>query len=284
MSEATLELFGNTLFWPLLTSIATAAIGGLLLAGRPSCGASRVAATALFAGAALGLVLVHDGFRFPPARSPDRLLPLLALVWLLGSFGPGLAPRRGRATTLIGAALLIGVALLWLLWPLLLRWPPQNSALVLLTGGALWALLWYSARHGAQRDYGASCLLAPLAMTAPVVAIDGSLLIGQFAGVLAATLGGWWLYSLLRAPCALGGPGSDLVAFALAAVLAMAYFYAGLDLPALLLLALSPLVGVVLAGVLQALTVWQSRILAGLACALPGSLALWWVWPQESLY
>ncbi len=283
MSDETLQLLGDTVFWPLLLSVAVCVIGGLATAGtRASDGAARVAATALFAGAALGLLLVHAGFQFPPARSPDRLLPLLALAWVFVCFVPW--SWRERPMGLLGVGLLIGVALVWLLWPLLQRWPLPRVALVLLAGGALWALLWWLARRGAQQDYGASCLLAPLVMTALVVAIDGSLLIGQFAGVLAAALGGWWLYSLLRAPRALGRPGTDLAAFALAAILTLAHFYAGLDLPALLLLALSPLPGVVLAGVLQPLPVWQSRLLAGLVCCLPGLLALWSIWPQESLY
>lgn len=273
-TAASLLLLSNTALWPLLASLIVCLLGVRAGSGR------WLLPTAVVAGAGVGILLVHVDLQFPPARSADRLLPLLVAAWLLVSL-LRLSPARTRW---LAAGLSITVAMVWLLWPLLQRWSLPTLALQLAGALLVWLALWWLAQRSAESPAGASGLLAPLAMAAPVVAIDGSLLIAQFFGVIAASLGGWWLVTLWRGSAKMGAAGALFLSLALGAPLLLAYHYAGLDLAAVLLLALSPALLLPLQGLLQARPLWLQRFAGGAVAALPGLLALWLIWPEESLY
>jgi hypothetical protein len=276
-SSASLELLTSTVLWPLLLAIAVSLLGAW-------AGGKRhwLLPTAVVAGAALGISLVHTTMQFPPARSVDRFLPLLLLAWAVATL---VTPRLSSVMQRGGvAAAVIMTGMLWTLWPLLARWPWLEIAVQLLAGGAVWGWLYWLSGQLPESNAGSSALLAPLAMTAPVVALDGSLLVGQFAGVLAASLGGWWLISLWRGPLAMGRAGAAFLAFALGALLLLAHHYAGLDWLAALLLASSPVPVLLLQGLLGNWPSLVQRVAGGLLAVLPGVVALWLIWPEESLY
>ena len=198
-------------------------------------------------------------------------LPVKAWQWLpLALLVPAIA---GQVSDLRGSLLLFAVvgALIW--W--------QGLASVLTSEPMIWlallpAILWFgwSALRGDSRE-GLGFALGFIWL-ALVIGIDGSLLIAQLAGALAAFAG----FRALLATFAGVNVAPAGLALALAFVQMLAWQYVEVPLVVLLPVWLLPLLEWVLRGKGAPLR-WGSLILlAGAGSAL----SLWHVWPAASLY
>ena len=198
-------------------------------------------------------------------------LPVKAWQWLpLALLVPAIA---GQVSDLRGSLLLFAVvgALIW--W--------QGLASVLTSEPMIWlallpAILWFgwSALRGDSRE-GLGFALGFIWL-ALVIGIDGSLLIAQLAGALAAFAG----FRALLATFAGVNVAPAGLALALAFVQMLAWQYVEVPLVVLLPVWLLPLLEWLLRGK-GALLRWGPLIL--LAGAGSG-LSLWHVWPAASLY
>ena len=198
-------------------------------------------------------------------------LPVKAWQWLpLALLVPAIA---GQVNDLRGSLLLFAVvgALIW--W--------QGVASVLTSEPMIWlallpAILWFgwSALRGDSRE-GLGFTLGFIWL-ALVIGIDGSLLIAQLAGALAAFAG----FRALLATFAGVNVAPAGLALALAFVQMLAWQYVEVPLVVLLPVWLLPLLEWLLRGK-GALLRWGPLIL--LAGAGSG-LSLWYVWPAASLY
>ena len=198
-------------------------------------------------------------------------LPVKAWQWLpLALLVPAIA---GQVSDLRGSLLLFAVvgALIW--W--------QGLASVLTSEPMIWlallpAILWFgwSALRGDSRE-GLGFALGFIWL-ALVIGIDGSLLIAQLAGALAAFAG----FRALLATFAGVNVAPAGLALALAFVQMLAWQYVEVPLVVLLPVWLLPLLEWLLRGK-GALLRWGPLIL--LAGAGSG-LSLWYVWPAASLY
>ena len=198
-------------------------------------------------------------------------LPVKAWQWLpLALLVPAIAVQ---VSDLRGSLLLFAVvgALIW--W--------QGLASVLTSEPRIWlallpAILWFgwSALHGDSRE-GLGFALGFIWL-ALVIGIDGSLLIAQLAGALAAFAG----FRALLATFAGVNVVPAGLALALAFVQMLAWQYVEVPLVVLLPVWLLPLLEWLLRGK-GALLRWGPLIL--LAGAGSG-LSLWYVWPAASLY
>ncbi|MBW3759598.1 hypothetical protein GL264_02000 [Aeromonas jandaei] len=198
-------------------------------------------------------------------------LPVKAWQWLpLALLVPAIA---GQVSDLRGSLLLFAVvgALIW--W--------QGLASVLTSEPIIWlallpAILWFgwSALRGDSRE-GLGFALGFIWL-ALVIGIDGSLLIAQLAGALAAFAG----FRVLLATFAGVNVAPAGLALALAFVQMLAWQYVEVPLVVLLPVWLLPLLEWLLRGKGAPLR-WGALIL--LAGAGSG-LSLWHVWPAASLY
>ena len=198
-------------------------------------------------------------------------LPVKAWQWLpLALLVPAIA---GQVSELRGSQLLFAVvgALIW--W--------QGLASVLTSEPMIWlallpAILWFgwSALRGDSRE-GLGFALGFIWL-ALVIGIDGSLLIAQLAGALAAFAG----FRALLATFAGVNVAPAGLALALAFVQMLAWQYVEVPLVVLLPVWLLPLLEWLLRGKGAPLR-WGALIL--LAGAGSG-LSLWHVWPAASLY
>lgn len=197
-------------------------------------------------------------------------LPVKAWQWLpLCLLVPALAQQVGKGVALVLFALL--GALVW--W--------QGLASVLATEPRIWlallpAVAWYGWtgwRGDSEEGLGFALAFIWLAL---VIGIDGSLLIAQLAGALAAFAGFRALLGAFAgvkvAPAALG--------LALAFVQMLAWQYVEVPLLVLLPVWLLPLLEWILRKRPE-LSRWGLLILVAVIGA---GVSLWWVWPQASLY
>lgn len=197
-------------------------------------------------------------------------LPVKAWQWLPLTL---LVPALTQGTSKGVALALFGVlgALVW--W--------QGLASVLASEPGIWlallpAILWYgwtSWRGDSEEGLGFALAFIWLAL---VIGIDGSLLIAQLTGALAAFAG---FRALLGAfagvkvtPAALG--------LSLAFVQMLAWQYVEVPLLVLLPVWLLPLLERALHG-RPGLSRWGVLILVA---AVGAGVSLWWVWPEASLY
>ncbi|KIQ79723.1 hypothetical protein [Aeromonas sp. L_1B5_3] len=198
-------------------------------------------------------------------------LPVKAWQWLpLALLVPAIA---GQVSDLRGSLLLFAVvgALIW--W--------QGLASVLTSEPMIWlallpAILWFgwSALRGDSRE-GLGFALGFIWL-ALVIGIDGSLLIAQLAGALAAFAG----FRALLATFAGVNVAPAGLALALAFVQMLAWQYVEVPLVVLLPVWLLPLLEWLLRGKGAPLRWGALLLLAGAG----SGLSLWHVWPAASLY
>lgn len=198
-------------------------------------------------------------------------LPVKAWQWLpLALLVPAIA---GQVSDLRGSLLLFAVvgALIW--W--------QGLASVLTSEPMIWlallpAILWFgwSALRGDSRE-GLGFALGFIWL-ALVIGIDGSLLIAQLAGALAAFAG----FRVLLATFAGVNVAPASLALALAFVQMLAWQYVEVPLVVLLPVWLLPLLEWLLRGKGAPLRWGALFLLAGAG----SGLSLWHVWPAASLY
>lgn len=198
-------------------------------------------------------------------------LPVKAWQWLpLTLLVPAIAAQVEDKR----AALLLFGALAALVW-----W--QGLASVITQEPLIWLALlpaiawfgWTQLRTDSQEGLGFALGFIWLAL---VIGIDGSLLIAQLAGALAAFAGFRALIATFTqvkvAPAALG--------LALAFVQMLAWQYVEVPLVVLLPVWLLPLLEWALRN-----KPWQARwALLILVAGVGACLSLWWVWPEASLY
>lgn len=245
----------------LLLQTLAAPLGAALLSWRwPRLGYLWGALALWLVGALIG------GAYVLPAKA-WQWLPLTLLVpAMVASLGGKLADRR--------AALLLFAALAALLW-----W--QGLASVLATEPRIWLALlpaiawfgWTAWRGDSQEGLGFALGFVWLAL---VIGIDGSLLIAQLTGALAAFAGFRALLGtfagVMLSPAAL--------ALALAFVQMLAWQYVEVPLSVLLPVWLLPLLEWALRDK-RWLPRWALLILVA---GIGAGLSLWWVWPEASLY
>lgn len=273
-ADATTLMAMQTVGLPLLAALL--GIGGAWFLQRKgfALGALMALGVLLAAGFWGAAGWMRGRWGLPPQQAMD----VLALApWLL-LVAEVVVVRYGwrRCITFAALAGLSG----WLLWPILARGEFLASALLL---GAILALaaLAYGVVGSADADERGVIWPAALALTAPLIALDGSLLLAQLSGVAATLLGVTWLASRLLPSL----PLLSVLPVGLVTLLfSAAHSYANTDLRALLL----PL-GAMLASAL-ALRLggcgnrWLQLAVLLLAGGAAAALGAWLVWPQESLY
>lgn len=175
-----------------------------------------------------------------------------------------LPKNPGRVAHLV---LITGVFLL-ALWPLLPRYP--EAAL-----GLLPCWLWLAWRE--SRDVGTGLgLAAGASQLAIVVAIDGSLLLAQSAGALAALAGVLWLLGLR---CQLSDKGM-IGTYVL--LLTLCWQFVPMDLWVVALALVPPLLEQLLRASGQ--RPWPASAAALCSALVLGGVTLWLIWPEASLY
>jgi hypothetical protein len=211
-------------------------------------------------------------------------------LWLVGSLLGGLYGIPAKAWQWLPLTLLVpaiaaqvsdlrGSLLLFAVFSTLVWW--QGLASVLASEPMIWlallpALLWvgWSALRGDSRE-GLGFALGFIWL-ALVIGIDGSLLIAQLAGALAAFAG---FRALLATFGGIKAAPAGL-ALALAFVQMLAWQYVEVPLVVLLPVWLLPLLEWALGG-----KPWPLRWGALMLIAAAGTaISLWWVWPAASLY
>ncbi len=282
--NGTLTLLLQSVGLPALTSLAGALL--LLYLGRrrgwrlPAGGAALV-----LAGFWSAVTWIEGRFSLPPERALD-VLPLFGLAGVvLDSCRQGAWQRWADRLAPLLALVLGG----WMLLPVLQRlsW----SAVVIQLGaiGVIYGVLQVLLRQPQNARDRLTLLMAMAGIMAPVIALGGSLKLGQMTGALAAALGGLWLLETLGMPV----PGSrDRSAtpfqhtglMLLVALGVAAYQYADVAPLPLVLVAGLPLLAWLSGSLGHALTP-RRLSMRNLALALIPLLAsIWLVWPEEALY
>ncbi|HEY5717825.1 MAG TPA: hypothetical protein VIS52_04970, partial [Motiliproteus sp.] len=232
---------------------------------------------ALAAGFWVSAGWIRGSWGLPPAQAMDVLVLapwlLLAGEWAWARLGFGL---RVLLALLLSAGLVV-----WMLWPILSRGTVLEALGAVMLVLVLFALPYISLQAPKLAQQQALFWLAGVALAAPIVALDGTLLLAQLCGVLASLLGVLWLASLL--PLGLGslrllGPGMALLLYC------AAYFYADIHPLALAL----PALGVGAGALLSLRWGCSNRLVEALRTLVLGGVATaaaaWLVWPQGSMY
>ncbi|MBM6551198.1 hypothetical protein [Marinomonas ostreistagni] len=267
----------NTAIYPFLAAALLALLGKIH---------QRLSVLGLAAGFLVGLNLIHSGLNFPPSKALD----FLVITVLLGCLASLLKTLSARWQTSWLTLLLLSVSFYLLLNPVLQH---QNQLVSISWAIAAGVIAWLvmscqNITAEAKTSHAPTASLAVVAaVSAPVVSIGGSLLIGQLLGVFAASMAAAILvqrFVLKQSSLTLLLPGT----FVLAGLLAQAHVLA--DLP----------LWVVLVSYVALLTnalsnlIWREdgRLLSPLKTLLPqvllsaviAAVALWSVWPESSLY
>ncbi|WP_207063421.1 hypothetical protein [Motiliproteus sp. SC1-56] len=278
-TDATLIMLAQTLLAPI--GIMLLALGLWALLAR-----QRAGTTAFWT---LGLALafwvsgswIGGRIGLPPQRATDILVLMgaggLILEWLHGRTAH--VERWWRLPVVLAVTLtLLG----WQLWSVLGRMEGSTQVLHFLALGLLFLALYGVGTRPRVEPVRDALWMLIAAGAAPVIALDGTLVLGQLAGALAAGCGVIWLAGLVFGPRVTGlGVAPPLL---LVALLSAAYLLAGVNPLALLLVAVGPLLIALLRGLhpLDARGLDNLRTLvAGVA---PLGLALWTVWPDGSGY
>lgn len=221
---------------------------------------------------------IHTRWSFPPRQAMDwlALMPLI----------PALAVRMPRNLRMaaFGVALVLSFALV--AQPIIGRMSLveliSHAIAGLLVGGI--ALMASERQHNSFR-FPVS-LISMMTLSALVIGISSSLSLAQMVGGICAALGAVWLLAQW-----VKSESRTLLVITQGAlavwlmVLAYAYYYADVSIWALLLLALPLLVKWPSANSQTGQRPWWKELSETLVPSIiPGLLALWLVWPEQSLY
>lgn len=273
-ASSNITMLLNTGVYPLLI----AAVATLILSKLHR----QLAALGAVISFIAGLALIHTGLNFPPAKALDYLAltaPIAFVSYLIWQSNISLRLR------LITIAVLNSLAMYLLMNPVLQHQGVAVSVLAALVVGIMTTGFMISTqKHGNDTHIGALAIVA--GTSAPVVAIGGSLLLGQLLGAYAATLAGTLLVSRFayRQPTL----GLTLVAtLPLIALLAQAYVLADIPMWFCVAAALTLLVSWIATLIFEAnsFSGWVKSLIPQLitSAALAG-IGLWSVWPESSLY
>lgn len=221
---------------------------------------------------------IHTRWSFPPRQAMDwlALMPLI----------PALATRLPKHIRMAGFGVALVLSFALVAQPIVGRMSfieliSHAIGGLLVSGVALMA----SDRQRNSFRFPVS-LISMMTMSALVIGISSSLSLAQLVGGICAALSAVWL--LCRVVKADTGTQQAITQGAMAVwlmVLAYARYYAEVGIWALLLLALPMLVkwpAAVTQGEQQPW--WRALGETMIASVIPGLLALWLVWPEQSLY
>ncbi len=207
---------------------AVAAVVAALLAARAPSLARRGAwpvGLGLAVGFAVGFFAIVGFTRFPPVNVL-HWAPYLAVIAAFASLVGAIFGRKGA---LAAAALTVVVSLWLILKPVAGSLLSAAFAKWLLIAGLPWLLLilaWRWAVAGERRpEAGLTMVLAATAASL-VSALDGTALIGQLGGVLAASCGALYLANLLIVKDRQGSVANAVFLILFGALLLNAYVYA----------------------------------------------------------
>ncbi len=214
-----LPLF-NSAVLPLLVSLFTA---GLLL--RYWKGTfDWVPGLALFLGALAGIWAVAGNGFFQPVKISDWL-PAIGLFGLLVGMMLAPLPRKFRPVIWILAIL----AVLWLLYrPLIVQWESKQTLHWFLVFCLPWLLSWTMLDWSQTADESPRVLLASIVTATGISLIcvlDGSVFIGQLAGVLGSACGGLFLLTLKIRKLVIGPVFAAVYTLLAGSLLVNAYHY-----------------------------------------------------------
>lgn len=217
---------------------------------------------------------IHTRWQMPPRQALDWLL--------LASLLPVLATRLPKhiRMTGFGVAALLGFALV--AQPIITR----MSTIDLFTHTIGWLLICGIAISAAERQKNSFSFpisqIVMLTTSAIVIGVASSLSLAQLIGALAAGLGGLWLlnrFIKLSDNAMLSITRATMALWLI--VMAYAHYYGDVSIYALVLLA-TPLL---ICWSDKQDELWWKAMSKPIAISLiPGLLALWWVWPEQSLY
>jgi hypothetical protein len=275
-NAATLVMLGQTVGLPLLLT-GVSLLLWWMLRQRFINPVPFLAAGVLF-GFWAGSAWIRGRLGFPPTQALD-LLVVMGLVAVVLE----VVPLRSEALWSRVAPFLIFMGLtVWMLYPILSRAPVLQSLLDLSMVAGFYLLLNGTVNRSNQEPIQDGLLMMIAAGAAPVIALGGTLLLGQMTGVLATCLGVLWLAGLLSED--LRGKLRVIPVWLITGLFSAAYFYADVDGFAL---------GALVVGLLimtlprrswpAGSNLWDNLRLCALGI-LPLGLALWLIWPQESMY
>ena len=269
----------NTAIYPFLV----AAVLTLLL-GKVNTKLTTIGSAA---GFFVGLFLIHTGLNLPPSKALDFLTVTIALGLLVSFVETTSLSDKAKMT--VGVIALV-VSFYLLLNPVLRHQGQAISIVWALAVAAITAIVSGLQKLGASERYShapALSLIVVAAVTAPVVSIGGSLLIGQLLGVFAASMGG--LVLIQRFVWNTSSTSAvTLGSFVLAGLLAQAHVLADLPIWTMLVAYLALIVNIGLGWVLKE----DGTVISTIKAIIPqvivstaiAGLSLWSVWPESSLY
>lgn len=273
-SASPLAMLLPTVIYPLLTAVALGFVIYKLeqkQQPKPVFWLATVLIWIAWLTAAQG---IHTRWQMPPRQALDWLL--------LASLLPVLATRLPKhiRMTGFGVAALLGFALV--AQPIITR----MSTIDLFTHTIGWLLICGIAISAAERQKNSFSFpisqIVMLTTSAIVIGVASSLSIAQLIGALAAGLGGLWLlnrFIKLSDNAMLSITRATMALWLI--VMAYAHYYGDVSIYALVLLA-TPLL---ICWSDKHDELWWKAMSKPIAISLiPGLLALWWVWPEQSLY
>ncbi|MBJ7549189.1 hypothetical protein [Marinomonas ostreistagni] len=268
----------NTAVYPFLAAVIITLLGKVK---------SHLSLFGLGAGFLVALNLIHSGLNFPPSKALDFLVTAVIFGWLATLVSQ---LKISKNTQLAVQLVLFGVAFYWLLNPVLqhqsqtisLIWAIASAAAVVLSN----QLQLFTASKAHSHAPMASLAIVAGA-SAPVVAIGGSLLIGQLLGGLAASVVGFILAQrfVIKSSSINGLLLGNMI---LAGLLAQAHVLADLPFWAMLIAFLAVQVTTFSQKAFTEDGTIARTIIALvpqlLISAFIAGVSLWSVWPESSLY
>ncbi len=278
-SNTNLLMLMQTVGVPLLVVLLGAALWWLLRQrlSRPLL----IMAPALGLGFWISYSWIQGRLGLPPQQALDVLIPVLLIALLLELGLPRLGLSR-LGQTWLSLPLLLGM-MVWMLYPILSRAATAETVTTLLAIALFYLLLQSGFSHSTNARVQNALALCCAAAAAPVMAIDGTLLLAQLSGALATGLGVLWLLGLLVKSEHFNLP--LLTPMMLVGLYVGAQQYAEINLYALLLVSLGTLAStVIIRRWWPIASLWGDNLRVLVLGALPFALALWLIWPEQSLY
>ena len=280
-----MSLIGPTVLYPFITALIF--IGGARVLWKDQWETSRLylVGIGLSFGFLVGYFAINTGFSASRISSTDRIFFAVSIAGLTAFLYHIWIARLRRFLLMPPATLLI---LLLLIQPLLERMPLAEAVPVITIAFLIWRAAGTFLTRNASKHTSNSSFLATAIGAAIIISLDGSLLIGQIAGALAAAMGAWWVLNQTQNwHEALGKASMNFLQLILGSILILAYFYADVSPIALLLVACVPFLQPIGEHITNAFEITAPIIqscIVGLISFIPILIALWLIWPEESLY
>ena len=280
-----MSLIGSTILYPFITALIF--ISGARVLWKDQWATSRLylVGIGLSFGFLAGYFAINTGFSSSHISSTDRIFFAVSIAGLTAFLYHIWVARLRRFLLMPPATLLI---ILLLIYPLLDRMPLTEAIQVILISFVIWLVAGAFFTKNASKHTSNSSFLATAIGAAIIISLDGSLLIGQIAGALAAAAGAWWVLNQTKSRHeTLGKASMTFLQLILGSILVLAYFYAEVSPVALLLIVCIPFMqkfGDQISGHFGIATPLFQSCIVGLISLIPVAIALWLIWPETSLY